>query len=525
MFSSKYNNKRNVLLTTTALLATSHNDFIRPIEGFSNIPLSLPLDAINRLNPITADIFPRKRIGRTSTTQMSTIAMPPSTKEKNPLTEEHHTQQPLSPKAPAVVGNKSSEGKKSRKTLDVRIHGEWYNLAGWRKAHPAGGHWIDWYDGRDATEVMDAFHSVKARQMWQRLPKTEERRAAQLERDAVPDTQIQIAFRRLCAKLEKEGWWERNHWHEAKLISIWCGLVVGGALTAKANPLVSIVLTALAMTNAGWIGHDYVHGVDKFTDRMRFFVALGGGLGPTWWSDKHNKHHALTNEIGVDEDIATDPFLYTWAPDPKYDSPLRKIQHLIFFIPFSFLFALWRFDTIKTLIAAVKKKRNGSRPELYSLIAHYVALFTFFPLKVIVPAVFLSGLLSALIVTPTHQSEELFDEYQPDFVTAQFTSTRNAVMTNPFSEWLWGGMQYQLEHHLFPAMPRSKYPKLRHILQKFATDNNVPGGYRESGEFEIQKMNWDLYRKVAKADAVVGAPYSRGHGQLGAINLGFSWDR
>ena len=57
---------------------------------------------------------------------------------------------------------------------------------------------------------------------------------------------------------------------------------------------------------------------------------------------QHNKHHALTNEVGVDEDIATDPFLYTWAPDPEHDSPLRKIQHLIFYVPFSALFALLR---------------------------------------------------------------------------------------------------------------------------------------------------------------------------------------
>merc|ERR1712232_110654 len=126
------------------------------------------------------------------------------------------------------------------------------------------------------------------------------------------------------------------------------------------------------------------------------------------------------------------------------------------------------------------------------------------------PAIFLSGLMSALIVTPTHQSEELFDEFQFDWVTSQFQSTRNAVMTNPFSEWLWGGMQYQLEHHLFPSMPRSKYPKLKRILQKFAQDNDIPGGYRETGEFEILKMNWELYRDVAKADPVPGAPSSKG---------------
>jgi fatty acid desaturase len=226
--------------------------------------------------------------------------------------------------------------------------------------------------------------------------------------------------------------------------------------------------------------------------------------------------------VGVDEDIATDPFLYTWAPDPKHDSPLRKIQHLIFFIPFSALFALWRVDTMKVAISAVEEKRPEAKTELYALLFHYLVMTALLPFNVWVPAVFVSGLMSALIVTPTHQSEELFDEYQHDFITAQFESTRNAVMSNPFSEWLWGGMQYQLEHHLFPSMPRSKYPLLKPILLKFAEDNQIPGGYRESGEFEILKMNWDLYKKVAESDAVVGAPYSRGHGQLGAINLGFS---
>jgi hypothetical protein len=59
---------------------------------------------------------------------------------------------------------------------------------------------------------------------------------------------------------------------------------------------------------------------------------------------------------------------------------------------------------------------------------------------------------------------------------------------------------------------------LREILQKFAAENNIPGGYRESGEFEILKMNWQLYKNVAEADAIPGAPLSRGRiGQQGAI--------
>jgi len=224
------------------------------------------------------------------------------------------------------------------------------------------------------------------------------------------------------------------------------------------------------------------------------------------------------NEIGCDEDIATDPFLFQWVPDPANDSPLRKIQHWIFYIPFSFLFALWRVDSIKVAIDNVRTKRPGWKPGMKSIIGHYAWLLTIFPVKVWLPSIFVSGLLSALIVTPTHQSEEMFDEFQFDWVTAQFQSTRSAVMSNPFSEWLWGGMQYQLEHHLFPSMPRSKYPALRLVLQKFARENNVPGGYRESGEFEILWMNWKLYRDVARADPNPGAPSSRGViGQQGGI--------
>ena len=79
--------------------------------------------------------------------------------------------------------------------------------------------------------------------------------------------------------------------------------------------------------------------------------------------------------MGADEDIATDPFLYQWAPDPKHDSPLRKIQHWIFFVPFSFLFALWRVDSLKVAVDAVENKRPGAKGELYSLLIHYIVLF------------------------------------------------------------------------------------------------------------------------------------------------------
>ena len=284
--------------------------------------------------------------------------------------------------------------------LHVRIHGEWFDLTGWRAAHPAGTHWIDYYAGRDATEVMDAFHSEKGRSMYKRLPKVKEDTAVMLDAIATPDSDIQMAFRKLRDDLEKDGWYERDMVHEFTQLGLWASCVVAAAATASSVPILSTGFLAMSMTAAGWLGHDYIHGVDKFANTMRSFSALAAGLAPTWWSDKHNKHHALTNEMGVDEDIATDPFLYQWAPDPANDSPLRKIQHLIFYIPFSFMFALWRLDSVKVGIEAIEQKRPDAKKEVYSLLIHYAVLLSVFPVNVWLPAIFVSGLISALIVTP-----------------------------------------------------------------------------------------------------------------------------
>lgn len=185
-----------------------------------------------------------------------------------------------------------------RTSLDVRIHNVWYDLSGWRAAHPAGPHWIDWYDGRDATEVMDGFHSEKGRKMYQRLPKSGSEAVALLSQTAPPDSATQLAFRQLRTELEADGWWERDMVHETTQLGIWAGLVVAAAIAAHASTAIafaaplSCLLLSLSMTAAGWLGHDYIHGVDKFAFRFRNFAALAAGLAPTWWSDKHNKVRA-----------------------------------------------------------------------------------------------------------------------------------------------------------------------------------------------------------------------------------------
>lgn len=174
------------------------------------------------------------------------------------------------------------------KSLNVRIDETWYDLSGWRKSHPSGEHWIDLYRDRDATEVMHAFHSEKARAMFTKMPKSKQPEV--LNTIAVPISDTTKNFRILRNQLEAEGWWKRDMLHEARLLTIWASIAMTGLLTAKSNPVVSIMSLAIANTAAGWLGHDYIHGVDKFSFRMRNFGAIFAGMSSTWWSDKHNKH-------------------------------------------------------------------------------------------------------------------------------------------------------------------------------------------------------------------------------------------
>jgi Cytochrome b5-like Heme/Steroid binding domain len=197
----------------------------------------------------------------------------------------------------AIPASKEHSPKSARTAtrLDVRIHDIWYDLSGWRKAHPAGAHWIDYYNGRDATEVMDAFHSAEARKMYGRLPHS---KSVPPNVPAVSATQR--AFRALHGRLEEEGYWKRDMVHESTQLGLWASFVLGAVwATQQHYDILAVSMLGISMTAAGWLGHDYIHGVDLFANRLRNFASLAAGLTPTWWSDKHNKVRVLLTSMAL----------------------------------------------------------------------------------------------------------------------------------------------------------------------------------------------------------------------------------
>jgi len=141
------------------------------------------------------------------------------------------------------------------------------------------------------------------------------------------------------------------------------------------------------------------------------------------------------------------------------------------------------------------------------LLTNYAWMAICLPLPVALGHVFLAGVMTATIVTVSHQAEELFHEHQDDWVAAQILSTRDAVTSNAFSEWLWGGMQYQLEHHLFPTMPRYRYPALVPHVRQLCDDHGLE--YRVDSEAGVLRRNFGMLQQVALSPAQAGAPPTR----------------
>lgn len=393
--------------------------------------------------------------------------------------------------------------KTSTDRLRLRIDNNWYDLTNWKHLHPGGPQILEHLNGQDATDAFYSLHSPEAIARLSKMGKT-----AVTAADPAPIEEI-TAFRAFRADLEKQGWFQRSFlWDLFYMSSCYILASLGTYLGVIGHPVWAIVLIGLAMEQAGWIGHDFVHGRGSFC--WYAGRTLGGfinAFSSSWWSNKHNTHHCYTNHVGVDADIENDPVFHLFFPTRENDVEFRRYQHLYFVPVASFIYVSWRIQSLQWAI------KNRKYHELAFMVANYTWL-SFLPWYVSIGSIMFGGMLVAVIVTASHQSEEMFegsDLQDPNkaynFIRTQFESTRDAVASNFFLEWLWGGMQYQLEHHLFPTLPKYYYASLAPKVEKWAKENGLP--YKSETEWQILKRNYETLKFYAGQPAV--APAAAAH--------------
>jgi delta8-fatty-acid desaturase len=339
-----------------------------------------------------------------------------------------------------------------------------------------------------------------------------DRRQVALDKDKYPpldyDTQYNITtkFRELHVRLDKEGWFRCNYWgyvREASRISalfVFSILFFGWREFGKWWLFLSAVCLGLAWHQLTFIVHDAGHlGI---THNYQIDSVIGimladflGGLSVGWWKRNHNVHHFVTNDPVHDPDIQHIPF---FAVSTKFFGNLRSsfydrimqydaaakmlvgIQNYTYYPILCFgRFNLYRLSWEYLILGLGPRKGKGAWHRYLEITGMVAFLYWFFYVVVTcwlktASERWLFVMVSHVVTMPLHVQITLshfamstsdlgLDE---SFAQRQVRTTMD-VDCPAWFDYLHGGLQFQVIHHLFPRMPRHNFRKVQPIVIDF----------------------------------------------------------
>ena len=276
------------------------------------------------------------------------------------------------------------------------------------------------------------------------------------------------------------------------------------------------------------VAHDAIHGAyssnDKVNEAMSTFFNLLGANVYVWKVTHNVVHHTYTNIPGHDEDIEIAPGLMR-VTDHDPLKPHYKYQHFYGFFLYCLASLSWVFrkDYVKFFKERIGQTDNSMPPkvEIYKLfffkILYYI-LFIIIPLMVVditwwqfvigfVCMHFVEGAVLGLVFQLAHLVEgtELIDaneegNIEEAWAIHQMQTTANFGSRSTLTTWLCGGLNMQVEHHLFPKICHIHYPKISSIVRETALEFGVP--YHDNTSFFTALQSHYKVLKHYGADAL-----------------------
>lgn len=259
-------------------------------------------------------------------------------------------------------------------------------------------------------------------------------------------------------------------------------------ITSTQNPYVQFfnaIFLGACFVQAGMIGHDLSHNeVFKSRRLNKFFSTITWGLlaaaSESRWYMWHNTHHEHVNRVNHDPDLDI-PFLFSSKQLKDRSAFVKKnilpYQHILFFLSLPVVYLGIHRDSVVYIFLHPSWKTTV---ELILIVVHFVVLlfllFAFLPWQIavmfFVVHALAGGLYMGLAFAPNHKGENITGEDEEVTWLNQITSTRD-LRPNWFSFHFFGGLNFQIEHHLFPEMPRMHYWKANKIVKAFCARNNI----------------------------------------------------
>jgi fatty acid desaturase len=313
------------------------------------------------------------------------------------------------------------------------------------------------------------------------------------------------------------------------LLAGWAVFVVLG--DSRWQLLVAAFL-AFVFAQLGFIGHDAGHRQIFQTARANYLVGilhgnLAIGLSYGWWVDKHNRHHAHPNHEDRDPDVQIGALAFTAGQAIAKTGPVRFIarHQRYFFLPLLLLEAVQlHMANIRALAHRGLRHRTAETALLALHILGYLALLltVLSPLKALVFLIVqqgLFGLYLGLSFAPNHKEMPILTaDEEADYLRRQVLTSRN-IRGNWLIDYLLGGLNFQIEHHLFPSMPRPNLRKSHHSSARTASSTASPTWRPHCcaptpRHWAICTTSANPYEHQPPADRVRCRPTSRIHDRL-----------
>ena len=285
-----------------------------------------------------------------------------------------------------------------------------------------------------------------------------------------------------------------------------------GLLAASITFLVLVDSPWLQLLNAAFLGfvyaqlaliaHDSGHQQISSSTRGNHLISLMIGfligLVPSWWNDKHNlRHHRSPNKVGEDVDIDVSFLAFTEADivnKTGFHKLIVKYQAVMFF-PVLLLAALsFFFAGIHYVVTGGKIRYSLVEPLLViANLAVYMGLL-FILLGPVYAVLFIlvhkavEGVYMGSVFAPNHKAMPVLEkDTRMGFMRQQITTSRN-VKAHPITDFIYGGLNCQIEHHLFPNMPATTCGKRRQSSRSSAAP--IRSRIMKPAYLGLRKRSW-----------------------------------
>jgi len=267
-----------------------------------------------------------------------------------------------------------------------------------------------------------------------------------------------------------------------EMLAVALSLIVVYTTMTMWNPILLGLFMTLIFTRAVFISHDILHTQyfknKKLSFRLSYpFSAIILSNSSSWWDFKHNiNHHHFCNTIEKDEDILALDGAFT--PHNRGNSPfIKKFKYLIFWGSMFFMYPAFIVQSYNFVI------KNRNYGELFLMLLHWPVIwgpiFYYLPLSsaltvFIVLYLTLSAWLAFGFIT-NHLGCEVFNVQEAEnmsWMELQMRTSRS-LSGGMFIHWFYGGLNTQIEHHLFPKAPRFNLLKIQNMTKEFAKKHNI----------------------------------------------------